>query len=56
MTDNIVQLRAIPTADDFALFVLRETLLAILTDARDLEQARRIAGEAIVVAGGGDAA
>jgi hypothetical protein len=47
--DNLVQFKAIPTADEFATFTFREALLTILTDARDLEHARRIAGEALIV-------
>jgi hypothetical protein len=50
VTDKVIPFRAVPAPDDFALFACREALLAILTDARDLENARQIAGEALVAA------
>jgi hypothetical protein len=49
---GIVQLRPVPTAEEFATFTYREALLAILTDARTLEHARQLAGQAVVDADG----
>jgi hypothetical protein len=43
VTDNIIHLRPVPTDDEFATFTYRDALLAIITDARDLEHARQLA-------------
>jgi hypothetical protein len=61
VSDNIIEFPttwpvAPPSPDDWRLIVALDALFAIFSDADSLEHARQLAGEALVVAGGGDAA
>jgi hypothetical protein len=53
---RVVQGGVVAGPDDWRLAVAMDGLFAILNDARDLEHARQLAGEALVATSEGDAA